>query len=104
MYISVILAFLDQVKSKFKDPASKRAVEYLLNEKYDIADLEEMMRPFYAVVAGGGQQSSIRQLDARDLPALQDLLELVSSIGYGRQRKIERELESKPITVWHNFG
>ena len=48
--------------------------------------------------AGGGQQSSIRRLDARDLPALQDFLELVSSIGYGRQRKLERELESKPIT------
>lgn len=73
-------------------------MEYLLNEKYDIADLEERMRPFYAPQAGGGQQSSIRRLDAGDLPALQDFLELVSSIGYGRQRKLERELESKPIT------
>ena len=88
---------IDQAKAKYKTPADKRAVGFLLEMQYDLTDFHES---FKSLLDTEGNLKDV----AANADAVQKFLKQVPVYGNKVYRKITREVESYNIANTSRFG
>ena len=88
---------IDQQKLKYKSPADKRAVAFMLDIQFDVEDHHEAFKKLLDA------EGNLKDITANKA-AVEEFLKLVPTFGNKMHRKISRELEAYNLANSSRFG